>query len=1247
MTVENRTLLDIGNLGFSYFPIILIQDDSGNWVNLAEFGDYYLSGVDRLMSVGSISTTVEKDFEALSSSIQSVVLDNGDGFFDRPFPSDLRTAVVLHPAANFQKTVKQTESVLIGKKCQILVVLRVNGMGYGFSPATSSFSYVEHPLGTFIIDDLETDVESGKAILRLRGLQTELDDVDAGKVKNGISSYEYRPAAFLVEELLKLRFRTVGTNMIPAAFALNRDPNISTLDGSLVPSVLGQPPQYETSTREWKNLGLLTRAIVWRNGYLYCGCDGQIWKYSPTTDGWALVNNTTINGTLSGAKIRWMDYDGTTYIWGVAMVDAFTPNGSFSTVPCHRTIFFRIDASDNVVVLFGEEGRALSGLYQYRIGLFVDGDSYQDKNHWTFGQLDPFSVSNLLNIDAGEAGENIAIPFAQRIALGIQGNLSLGDSLLINRVRHGQHLPDASIFGKTDLNVDVKDETSPFITAARGYYSIDISAANGVAWHGLWHSIGQKHQFVRLQSYICGFRYNISSLKQEAFAMSLSNGARTSTPTTFRISNGSLIVAETEATCMCAYNTSGILIAFTSFENDGAGQISPAATLQLFSIPTFTAQASYAFTAGATGNDVYWTVVDLVRTQVGAIYGILYNRKKQTYALVRNLDTNSFASVVFIKESVTALRNLYYDPASIRVYCFEAGGKIIATPDASGNNNSYMYLMDGSPVVNNEGNMLSNFTSNSNGTAIEIYGISAPEADPELFGSVPSGKYVLFRVANRLTTRVELADFSDMSGWEAINKVAQAIRYIAGFDVDGNFFFLPRESSQSSVVYTVGEPNESFLGIPALSITKLRNRKEIFNVCKAVPGTVKDNPPEAQLTLVPRTENETTDVDETDSSGQSPFTVDQRDNVKKKVVAVCVQEGKSREANAPYGVNSLPLFKYSVFHEEIELYLRLSYSGGQSLYVNSIFGGDPFSEESLPQIGDYVSAVSDAGVIEYRKLIGFDTGDRIYISSAFSFTLEADAVITVLKVPSVDTSTDGKRSRWSDEGVTITNSNQGGGWHTVSSVRSLSVGTYVTFGDSTGKSSALQAYKIDQINEKTTWVHFEGLDITVPNGTRVNAYWCPEFSDELTEIGGSNVFVNFRPTSFKIGDTLRVDCPGLTVEEDNTSKQVAMNSESISLYGRREYPSISNRFLSRYMALEIAKRVINTYKDPHYLIQVVLPLTPMFSITRGSVIVRYQVFSPKLFPMYTSNVCNCVATSITHDLKNGRTTLNLRAIDSY
>ena len=124
------------------------------------------------------------------------------------------------------------------------------------------------------------------------------------------------------------------------------------------------------------------------------------------------------------------------------------------------------------------------------------------------------------------------------------------------------------------------------------------------------------------------------------------------------------------------------------------------------------------------------------------------------------------------------------------------------------------------------------------------------------------------------------------------------------------------------------------------------------------------------------------------------------------------------------------------------------------------------------------------------------------------------------------------------------------------------------------------------------------------------------------------------------GDSLAIEVPGLKLEKAERSIQTKVNSRSIRKYDKREPRIPDNRLLTKASAFELAVSHVDYYAFPHWQIKGgvwrIMPwLKPMDTIK----------LTDPMFMKYMPNGYDIMMVqSVTHDTKNGTTTVDLRGL---
>lgn len=1257
--------------GLSFFVKVYISDNNNKWIDFTDRLSISTNrGVDKVIGIQSIKYTIEQSLGALQTTTQSILFDNSDDFFSKPFPSTLKTTD--GNVASFSNSLNYSHSVLYRHKIKITTCFYDKDSVSG-SASVDHFNYApikEVALGVFLIEGFSIDASKKIITFTLRGLESPLQEIDAAKIKDGSSWYQNKPVSFLITQLLKLYYMDTDGEL-PDTYNVSRVLNFNTVDGSLVISHFGRPPEWDGTT--WRNDGLYCRALCWANlgsgGRLYLGCDDELWEWNPTTDTYTLINNTTVASYNPGAyikKIIAVVISSVSYLYVFAWDDEtnLSVDDDYDVLT-NVSIPITICTYDGTSFVHKNTTTIYSGpIYS---GALIDRIGNHFYTPWT---------TTYLSLGIG-SGENIVIPFPQRIrAIFYAQARSTSDYYDATNEIYAANddsktiwssitgLADTAIISTTNYH-DVLDVTKPYTVV--GLRSTDISGtANAPFTSYCRFSWGTPYQ-IGVSQYHGDNRFYWFYVVP--VNMDSGGAATTMESTILECPEDGSSIADIQTgshfdwtpICMGVVSSieSGRYIWISGMQWDNIGNSDPSDRSQCVTLridlSTNVASTLREFCNGESSGDLYWTIIEMICAN-GYIVGCLYNRKTKIYQLFYR-DTDPIISDLYYSEctkyyqSMNQITRFHYDTASSKVYCYEVNvGRLLSFTPGSSNVTLEAF---GDSAVEGDYNILSNLVSDTiNGTVTApiIYGISAPTNLLETQPNYPSGKYVLFRLSNALNDRIELADFSGKNCWAVIKELSQATSSICFFDENGNFNLKGRLSSISSADYSIGKFGNTVESILDLKVAS--GEKEIYNYVSLVPGAATYQLPDKEaITLIARGTNEY-------GTGVSsipfvPYDIDQRDNLTKTAKAICTRGGTTTDGNAR--------FKFTITLEVMSTYLVQNEGASETIYsVSSVYGGD--NEVNGINIGDFAIVQNPTtGEDIYRAITAVsNSANTITLASTFGIALNRKDEIRILK--SFRTSSGSAKAIWSDEGVAYLTATltSGTAVATVNSVEGLSVSTMVKFKDGATYS---EEFRIIAVNETDKQITLSANASSTINSAAVVLAWFSPYENAsyptMQEIGGSNVFIQFRTPStgtaevdytktFKVGDRVSINCPGITLEQDTSSKQVSIDVTSISLHGRKEFPSINNKFLSRNLCRELGKYYIDLYKDPKYQIDLVCNLTPDIKLVNSSgALSRVDLFSPDAFPFSAGGIQQSTIKSITHDIMHRKTTVTLKSLEAY
>lgn len=1190
-------------------PKVYIEDaaDSPDWV---DFSTAEYKGTNRFVSSGKIKHTIEKDLGVLQTEVGSVILDNSDGFFSKPFPSDLKNA--SGNDSTWDLTVNKSRHVLYRHRIKLT-----------FTVQTGEYRYEEYPLGVFLIDGIKFDHSRRTVTLKLTGLAMKLMKLDASNVKHGLSWYTNRPANFLVQELVKLGYQN-SSGAIPAEYSFEDLVTIPTHDNSLAVSHYGRPPEWDGSA--WRTTGKRTTAVVYgtisgtgNDDKLWLGIEDEVWRFDPTTDTYTLVDDSITD--IGDEKICQMFID-SSVLYVVSANNVEVTNVSDMHL-------YKYTGNGSLVKV--RDWWMWLGVFQYRQGGLdpVGGvKRFIGRMDWSTYAVD------------FDMGENVSVPFSQKITM----------------------LNSTPIFSRWQMEATAitDDNTGEFTTTEYSdpeYYYHDRHYFASYQYAGFGnpalenlevrHSLGT-HYCVCYSPYDVGYFLYFYANTDYEFALhkvNLSTEAATSTNFT------ALDDPREQPLCMApdTSSTDYVYIATMKYVDNSTDDSECKMWNYRFSTDAFT---NITWLSGATGNDVYWTVLEMIYFNSECV-SVIYNRATMQYALYKGtIDSTWAGETDIIHKGVNQFKGLSIGGDG-KLYCYEIGSGKVLQVDLSWN---ATYLAYGDSCVDNETNLSCGLTFDSSDSTTG-FGVSAPGYNPDTQPDIPSGKYYLFKIADNVTDRIELADFDELSAWEAIKRICLAVHCVAGFDESGNFFMKSRDNTESATDdFTIGYSQTEGKPTPQhhQKLTEDSGESEMYNYAVITPYSVVKQKPSGELALVKRPEG--TYADDREDIPFIDFVVDHRDDYRKTVKVVCIRGGMCDEGTSRW--------RFQAIDTTIETHLVSAASAAATTYyLASLFGGNSTSGELNDpagiQIGDF-AMITDPNGDEVIKRIDDTDPANITITTNTSLNpsdiLPVKYDITVLKRFAVD-GNDTYKS-WSDEGVTYCTSVNGTAERVnVANVQQVSYGCYGYLDDSGGGGSTWEGW-ITDVNYEDGYVVCEDLSTEDNTNDILYLWFAPGYGGALDyywEIGGTNVFVKFiSPASgtedddwtkrFFEGDVLTVTCPGLELQTDEHAKQSAINITSSDKYGKLQYPTTDNRFVSRRMARHLAGLLVSNNKDPRPIITITTEFRPDISIINSlGNLSQVRVASPTAFPNRGRFSEPCTVRSIVHDLGRRTSTFILKS----
>jgi hypothetical protein len=458
--------------------------------------------------------------------------------------------------------------------------------------------------------------------------------------------------------------------------------------------------------------------------------------------------------------------------------------------------------------------------------------------------------------------------------------------------------------------------------------------------------------------------------------------------------------------------------------------------------------------------------------------------------------------------------------------------------------------------------------------------------------------------------------------------LAQRANAVIGFDEDGNFFFRLRQS-ESAATYNINEKDIT-------GITKCRGLDNTFNYVEFTPYILEFKQPEFTLYPKLRSKNE-----EDTLPSEDQIELKQLDTLAKNIDMICVVDG---DANIGMDRTSgFPLFSFAIYEPVITARVVSAVIDDVYVELGSVFGGNN-AEHGIHK--DYYIFYTDENEDETYVKITAVNEDTNYITLVSAVTLAVNQELKILRLNTLSTSS----NYWSAEGVTFLSVAADSITQTVNSTDNLSEQMVIKIGKQSGRINS-----VDYIaNTITLEVIMNAASQSVDelDNTTVKGYLAPRSYYYFYEIGNTNVYIKFNvgqgvECRFKQGDKFSITCEGFALTADDNSKQVAVNNDSIAKYGKKQFSTINNRFFTRKIAQQMARKIRTDWCWPKYTFTVTMPLSNYIQFLGSTNLARIDLYSEKLLPYRAGYKEPCYITAITHNPGQGTTTLELDSTSPY
>lgn len=823
-----------------------VRDTDGAWVDLSERFTQ-----DRVVNLGGgIAARAEKETGAFDVQLSTVTVWNGDRFWNR------RPPAALFDATTWRKL-----------RCRVSLIT----LG-----GTQS-------LGVFLLDKIATRANQATATLTIKTLTSNLVDAQADRVRQGKQWWRGKPSGFLVRRLLETRHTMAEVEAFTEIRNSYQLPlSDATRDAGPVISAFARPPETERNYQVYGNpVAVNTDSGDAGYGDVWVGLEEELWKFDPTDGVWTYWTKLPADLIAAGAKIHHV-YVSTLRQKIVAL--AWVPEFPGSDVSARLQGTTDLVTHDNVVQLHASMAAAPAAFTEFA---FVSDEFFTGLFTWRAGRelaASPFHVvigGHPFNADADQSGANIPNPTAHWLRTR-QPSVGTGKTL------YGHDVWNDDAVGASDALM-VNNSSPDYWMTERGPYfnHFDDSSVSPRFPADFRFSIGQ---------YAGAFAFNEATDELVLTWIDWDAGAGryrakfvirniddgTLTDTGYYLKTGDRYYIPTSLD----FNPAGDALLCTGHvwsespwvggAPDDSGDDEPVGGIVVeydwpFSAGAFAGQASQLlhflstnFTAGDANNRRRWiplearygaagfggvTFIDYTKIG-GACYGaaIMTLNGTGTVAAPRWSTGRQSGLVHWDGGAITAPGALFWHDAG-------ANAIVRAPDDGSG---AIVTVDDGFPPVDGDVGLAAGlvFSPEHNGGDGALFGISAPgtgtEGDPDVQNPAAPGKSYLYQVGFNMTDRIELADFSGMTVWDALSALASIADFVFGYDVNGAFFFRLREAPTVSLGTIKPTPVILSGEIAASDVAIEYGFDEVFNYAELSPSRAILAEPKGSVQLLER-----------------------------------------------------------------------------------------------------------------------------------------------------------------------------------------------------------------------------------------------------------------------------------------------------------------------------------------------------------------------------------------------------------
>lgn len=1291
-----------------------MQDTDGYWVDLS---DRFRQ--DRLVSMGGgLSARQEREVGAFDVQLATITVKNDDRFWDL-------APLLAYPAEFiFASTWKRRR-------------VRITLITLGGAQS----------VGVWLLEKVTTRANNGQATLTLRTLASLFVDAQADRVRNGKQWWINKPVGFLVKRLLETRMTPAEVEAFPE---IQNTYQIPSSTGEFSVSSFSRPPEDPDRiyTISGNPMALNDDAADPEYGMLWFGLEEELWKFDPVVGDWIYWSKLPAGLVAAGYKIHHV-YVST--LRDKIAVLAWVPEHPSANTTANLTGTALPAAKSNIALCtasmtaapatmtelnVGVDNAMFTGLFSIRAGRTVNIPFFGDSV--VVGGFDPaFALTD---------GAGMNMPFTQSHWVRCQDEdvsgtvlnpfpanpLADDERALFNMAEWNGDLSawDGSARGPNDAYMKSRTTSLAYWQQELAGYMAWVDNATPTYPANYRFNMGQDRgafAFHEASDLVVLTRITwdggLARYKAEFVTWNIETGAWTQTGKYVMTGNDYLLPTSMRfdptgtKLLVTAHRFSETAWSGGSIVDTGTGEPVQAVILEVtwpLVAGGFTGEPGHvvefdstSFAAGDASGRRRWIPLDAEygRTDSSPDYLVFtFLDYSKLYAspwgvVVKQIGAATYGQVHW---STGRCSGLAFNDGTNAMLYHDAGLNQAWEVNAGSTSSQHVVMAQGAPPVDGDAGITAGiFYSDRDLTYYSISGPgTASEHDPDVMNPPQSGKYFLWQLGEFISDRVELADFTDMSVWDAISNLAAIGDFVFGFDEVGDFFFRQRTQPTAAIATIKAQPNVLAGEIAATELTKDWGFDEIFNYAEITPSRVVLSEPTGSVKLLERPAGWVRDV------WNGEVVVLQKSLTKHHIILRCVRGGVDgdedagcvkQDRNGNVMVMRTPAvgeqrhrlrFAWVIYDRVIETQLLEQVSGSPTVIkvpylaaLDTVRGIDESSalatslggaHGDVLEIGTTVRSIRD---ISHDSVLGVST-----------ITLDAALLPGTYPIGTRVVIRSFQNAGWSngEEGVTrltsaLTAAGTDGDFKTFSvlSTRHLAVGMIVSIATVNAVAS-YPFYLITQIVSGTSFIGRRtgttGTTDASNTNAVVSAYLAPIINDEFPRgtvfwIGGTGIGIQVDvpdpqtlgpivETPFMVGDEIEITADGLILQQQDMAKQIAANRDSIATFGILEYrPGRRSPFLDYTRARATARRIVESYAFPHFMITADLPLTVLPKLDQcylveDSRILPYdaagnaQGDNPAVAPD-TARAIAFVVRGFNVDPVTGRAQLTLRAVHPH